>query len=540
MVKIKQKKLFSMILTLTGMLTPLLAQQSVLDVNVERDTSFAQFSLQELETFRTQYTREISRLESDRLELLNQGIKDSKLFLSRNPDSKTADRVLMRLAQLYYDQAQADFEVVMTEYDRLYELYDRGQIDNPPNEPRKNFRESLHTYAMVIEDYPESEYVDDALYHIGYLLEETGHLDSAFTFYDKTLNEFPTSELVPDLLMRIGEYYFNPPNNLVEIAITYYERILQYKTSPRYDEALYRLGWCYYRMSEYDKAITYFTLLADDIERSKPFDPNGVYTNPSLSEESIEYIGLSFLEKGGAQAAADYLQQIGGRSYGVDVLKRIGDVYLNEKEEYQQAIDSYNLLLDLYPDVKFAPLIQNKIVVGYRRLDESSLAFLARERLYHLYRDGSDWWKKNDNTSDREIAYALTESALRDNITFLTNTALEENRSDIYYQVVVESEKYLRSFASDSSAPLIHWNMALTYDTKLNQFDRAFDEYIKVSNDYWGSRYQRYAAKNAVALARDAAMSDISSARVRAEQQEPVSLSDLKKSANQEGVQDLN
>ncbi|MBD3374170.1 tetratricopeptide repeat protein [candidate division KSB1 bacterium] len=504
------------------------------------DSGFKQFSLDELERFRTHYTREITRLEVERADLLEQGIRDAELFLAHNPNSETADRVMMRLAELYYEKTQADFQEDMSEFDRLYALYERDQIDQPPVEPSKDLSSSLHMYALIIEEYPKSTYVDDAFYNIGFLLEESGHLDSAFTFYQKTLAEFPNTELKPDLLMRIGEYYFNPPNNQVEVAIEYYKQILEFETSPRYDEALYRLGWSYYRLSQYDRAISYFTLLADDVYNTRQFDPERKYTNPSLVEEAVEYIGLSFLEKGGPDAAINYLREIGGRPYGVDILERMGDAYMREKEDYALAIRAYELLLEEYPDVGVAPQVQNNIVLCLRRQEEDALAFLARDLLYTRYHQGTEWWEKNKDEQVRETAYILTETALRDNISWLLNSAQEEDRQDIYYQAVVESEKYLRSFPSDSSTPLIHWNMALTLDTKLDQQERAYDEYLKISNLYWDSQYQRFAAKNAVALARDAAMNAIAAAEEQAAKEEPVSIAELRKEAELEGTEGFN
>jgi cellulose synthase operon protein C len=504
------------------------------------DSGFRQFSLDELERFRTHYTREITRLEVERSDLLEQGIRDAELFLAHNPNSETADRVMMRLAELYYEKTQADFQEAMTEFDRMYSLYERNQIDQPPAEPEKDLSSSLHMYASIIEEYPGSSYVDDAFYNIGFLLEESGHLDSAFTFYQKTLAEFPNTDLKPDLLMRVGEYYFNPPNNQVETAIEYYKQILEFATSPRYNEALYRLGWSYYRLSQYDRAISYFTLLADDVYHTRQFDPERKYTNPSLVEESVEYIGLSFLEMGGPDAAINYLREIGGRTYGVDILERMGDAYMREKEDYTLALRAYELLLEDYPDVGIAPQVQNNIVLCLRRQEEDALAFLARDLLYTRYHKGTEWWEKNTDEQVREMAYVLTETALRDNISWLLNSAQEQDRQDIYYQAVVESEKYLHSFPSDSSTPLIHWNMALTLDTKLQQQERAFDEYLKISNLYWDSRYQRFAAKNAVALARDAAVNAIAAAEEQAAKEEPVSIAELSKEAELEGTEGFN
>lgn len=502
----------------------------------QRDSVLKTFSLEELERFRNYYTREITRLQNERLELRKRGIRDGELFLARKPNSTSGDKMMMRLAELYYEQAQDDFLIEMQEYDRLYSLYERGQSIQQPREPKKNISQALDLYVTVVEKYPHGDLVDDAVYNIGFLLEEAGFPDSSRAFYEKLVREFPQSNLMPDALMRLGEYYFNPPVNNVEAAISYFNKVTAYIESPRYNEALYRLGWCYYRTNDYPRAISYFTRLADDVQRTKTWDPLQKYTNPSLVDESVEYIGLSFLDYGGSDRAAGYLQQIGGRSYGVNILRRIGDAYFSEKEDYPNALKSFKLLLQLYPDASVAPAAQNRMVQCYRRMEDQASAFMARETLFNAYHEGSDWWNKNTDKEARKRALLYCESALRDNITVLLNRGQETNQLEFFNQAVLSSRKYLENFPTDSSAAMIHWNMALTLDAKLKQAQTAFDEYIKISNQYWDSRYQRNAAANAVALARDAAVGVIASAEKAAAQQE-ISLADLQKETrNPQGV----
>ncbi len=499
----------------------------------ESDTVLRGYTLDDVERYRNIYLRKISQLENERKQLRQKGIRDGEIFLSRHPESKIGDKVMMRLAELYYEQAQENYQNKMQEYDRLYNLYEKGDLRELPVEPQKELSSALNLYADVIEAYPASELVDDAFYNVGFILEEVGLSDSARVYYSKVITDFPASPLLPDVNMRLGEYYFNPPVNDLWTAIEYYEKVLKYRSSPRYDEALYRLGWSYYRLSDYPRAIAYFTLLADDVKMTKPFDPNQKYSNPSLVDESVEYIGLSFLEFGGSENAAKYLDEIGGREYGIQILKRIGDAYMDEKEDYDNALTAYNLLLKLYPNSPIAPSIQNKIVQAYRRLENSLMAYISRDLLFSRYKTDSDWWKINTDIDVREQAYALTESALRDNISVLLNRGQEANQIDLYEQSVVESRKYIESFPADSSSALIHWNMALTLDTKLNKKLEAYHEYIKISNLYWDSKYQRLAAENAVALAKEDAAQAIKLSMENMDKEEEKSIDGIRKQVSQ-------
>ena len=487
------------------------SQQSTTQDTLRRakiDSLMGTYSVEEILKYREQYQQKIDELREDKLKLREKGIRDAEGFIANNPDSKVLDKVLIRLAELYYEVAEDDYLHKMQDYDQLLEQWDAAERDTTLKEPVKDFSKSLSLYQRIITEFPHSDLVDDAYYNKGFILEERGEIDSALTIYQYLISEFQDSRYVPDAMMRMGEYYFNPPRNDIYQAIDYYKKILAFKDSPKYDEALYRLGWSYYRLSNFPEAVSYFTLLADDIERAKIFDPNQRFTNPSLRDESLEYIGISFLDYGGTEGAVRYLKNIGGRVYGIDILKKIGDVYMYEKEMYDEAIEAYETLLKMFPDHEQAPEIQEKIVLCHRHKKDDMRAYLSRDKLFNEYKPGSPWWQNHENEKLRDKVYQITERAMRDNINLLFQRAEYARDYDLYLQAVNDSRKYLRAFPADSMAPLIHWNMALTMDTKLGQADQAFEEYMKACDLYWNSKYQKFSAENAIALAKDAVEMD--------------------------------
>ncbi len=247
------------------------------------DSALASYSLEELQAYRQLYASRLAARERERAAIRQRGIRDAELFISQNPKSRILDEVMMRLAELYYEQAQEDFLMAMRQYEEDLAAYERGEGTSPPSEPPKQFDKPLRLLQGVIEQFPHSEYVDDALYNQAFILEELGKDTAAVALYRRLLEEFPDSRYVPNALLRVGEYYFNPPRNDLRTAIQFYERVLEYRDSPRYDEALYRLGWSHYRLSEFSQAISYFTLLADDIERIPRSATNRWSTSPLAS-----------------------------------------------------------------------------------------------------------------------------------------------------------------------------------------------------------------------------------------------------------------
>ncbi len=515
------KKIFvsMMMLVLWWMIAtqPVWSQQTTeLDASrkAKIDSLLNSYSIEDILNYREFYQKQISEFNIDKIKLRERGIAQAEKFIANNPQSNMLDRVMIRLAELYYEAAEDDYLQRMQEYDQQIEQFEAAGMDTTLTEPAKDLTRPLALYQRIIDEFPHSDLVDDALYNKAFLLEEIGQIDSALAIYKYVIEQFPASRYVPESLMRIGEYYFNPPKNEIDRAIEYYKKVLEFKDSPKFDEALYRLGWSYYRLNNFPEAVSYFTLLADDIERAKKIDPRQRYSNPTLRDESLEYIGISFLDYGGTQRAVEYLNRIGGRSYGAEILKKIGDVYMYEKELYNEAIEAYHVLLKMYPDHEEAPEIQEKIVACYRYMRDDKMAYVAREKLFNDYGPSSAWWQSHENERLREKVYHIVERALRDNINLLFQRAEANDDEYLYLQAVNDSRKYISVFASDSSAPMIHWNMALTLDTKLNQKNAAFEEYMRISDLYWNTRYQKYAAENAIALTKEMVEMDTTKKKV--------------------------
>lgn len=468
------------------------------------DSLLLDYSLEDLVELRTHYEQETDRLIGVQDSLRLVGIRDMENFVAMYPNSPALDKVLVRLADMQYEQAVKDFVRALAQYNRLAEQYEAGELTLEPAEPFPDYSRSLELFQRIIDEFPQSALVDDAIYNKGFLLEDIGEQRKAVSVYRELVEAHPESRFAPDALMRIAEFYFRPPFDKIDTAISFYKKVLAYKESPLYDAAMYRLGWAYYKLNDYPWAIAYFTLLADDIDRVRQWDPEAKHHFPAVQDEAIEYLGISFLDYGGAEDAANFFDKIGARDYGYQVFRRIGDAYMDVKEEYQDAIDAYQFLLAMYPDTPDAPFIQAKIAQAYKQLDDDRMAYVSRSELFEKF--GAEE-RSPDDVRDNKVR-DLTERSLRENIFYLLRQAQEKDDPNLYSQAVADCREYLRTFPTDSNAVRMHWNLALTLDTKLGLHEEAFEEYIKISNVYQRAKYQKQAAENAIATADELVKND--------------------------------
>ena len=504
------------------------------------DTLFHTMNIEELKNIQTEYQKRIELLNSEEGKTRNRGLEVTEEFLKREGGNiKDQDKILIRLAEYYYDEADekylAENENYNTEYAKYIEQLDQyyeNQLENEPVEPvqpKYDYSKVIAVYDKILNDYANSDFADDALYTKAYLLQQMDQGVESRRIYQEVIDRYPESHFAADAYMRLAEYYFDPREDkdteqtIVELqrAIRLYKKVLQYRDSKRYDEALYKLGWSYYRLSAsdpgyYSDAIIYFLAVVDDITRAEDLDPNNVASNPNVKDEAIQYIGISFSDDetyahAGVSNARRFIEDIGGREYGVEIMRSLGQTY-QTTERYSSAIDAYTELLDMYPLYEEAPQIKQNVAQTYYELGDDSAAYRTRNELFRNYNPKSEWYAhiEASDLPDRltylQQGHKLSERSLQTNLTLDYLKAQELDKSNqsssaMYQRVAQQCEDYLDVFPTDSNAYSVNWNYAQILDLKLNRFEEAYEQYIHVSNDYLETDFQQDAANNAIFVA---------------------------------------
>ena len=512
------------------------AQESLLS-----DSSLSVFSVEDLVKVRKVLAREREQLLKEQEKIRERGVEVTEEFLGKTKDENAnQDKILIRVAEYYIEEEQLDFERRYEQYEKDYEVFEgqlaafnRGELAVKPAEPaqpQRNYQEAIAIYDLIIKNFQESDLIDDAYYNKAYLLKEMDEDEAARQIFQSIIDEFPESQYAPEAYMKLAESFFypEPGDNTEETilklnkAIQLYKNVLEYKDSPRYDEALYKLGWSYYRLAGddpayYTDAIVYFMGVVQDIEKMKAYDPTGEIIRTDVKPEALQFIAASFIDpaydQSGVANAKTFIERLDKPAFGVDIMHNIGDRYA-KITQWDEAISAYSELLEMYPDFHYAPGVQKKIADAYIAKEEYERAFAERKLLFETYNPKSEWYaqlEKRENMENRiaalDEAYRLTEEAFRTNITYLYNKALAKeanpeldstNVKADYEEFVDLCKLYLENYQTDEQAYEINWALAYVYDTRLFRFEEAFTEYIRVSNDYLETGHQFDAAINAI------------------------------------------
>ncbi len=512
-IKQKFKTIFWALLLALFLPVHLIAQDDLEEhiLELAADSLLNGFSLDELTKFREFYQGEIQNVIQESNLLQEKILQDGEKLFSINPDHDFMDRILYRMGDFYFRKTKDEFFKEMEKYEEAFTQFEEGKTTELPEEPKPDYSASLKMYKIILEKSPDSKLTDGTLYHYAFALEKSYRSEEAVPYYMQLTNQYSSSRYAPEALIRLGEFHFSPIHRDLDKAIEYYTKALDYRDTHRYNEALYKLGWSYYLIERYSDAVYSFTVLVQDIEEYEHEPGSKKFVNPTLKNEALEYIGVCFRYFGGLDKVLTYVDSLGRPGYGAEVLKKLGDIYRENEEKYIQAKFVYMALLERYPYYLESPKIQEKIVLCAKGIEDDDEVFLAQQRLFDVYRPESEWQiqvQQLDIDPYQKLkvlqnASQKAELAQRANINLLIS--LGEKKKDAgYYQLVVEeAKKYLTTFQFDTSAYIIHWNMALILDTKLNQKEEAYQEYLRICNDYLSDEYKRNAAENAIVLARE-------------------------------------
>ena len=394
------------------------------------------------------YEPQISLNEKEEKQRRMDAIAVLEGFLRKYPtDKKWTPDVMFRLAELYYEKSSDEFLTAQENYQKALDS------PNPPagQPPKADYSQTVSLYRRLLVEFPNYRLLDATYYLLGFCLGEmgqdaearqallalvcanqyrpldppsklpvsTGSTKSALVdFYKECTPIKKESKFLPEAWTRVGEMHFDAAE--LAYAISAYGRVLQFKDSPYYDKAIYKLAWSYYRDNRFIDAIREFDGLVKWADSKKAA---GDKFGSELRPEAVQYLGISFSEpdwdgdtipdpETGLQRAQNFYRGRESEPHVKEVFQRLGDIYF-DSTNYPEAIAVYKYILQMWPYFADAPKLQEKIVKAFERDRNLIAAAKEREMLGRNYSKGSDWYKQNINNPEAlAVAAQLAEDAL--------------------------------------------------------------------------------------------------------------------------------
>ncbi len=454
----------------------------------------------EIQAMRDRYEQERAQLQIETRALEDSIIARGEIFLATYKQN------------INYSHYLSKQEMIVDFLYRLAEIYyQRGEEEFFAANDIAAFKPALEKYQRIIDEFPASDYVDDALYNIAYVKNSSRVPDDqqeAIKLYKTLIEKYSTSPFVAEAYWRVGEYYFYQEPAQTAEAINFYAALLNYPDTHWYARGLYKIGWCHFRNAEYPQAIDYFTRT---VEAS--LDSAAAYQDvlfASMLDEALEYISVCYAQEesewsgAGVAAAVAFVQadSIRLHTYGERIIEYLGDIHKFQLGKYDKAVEAYQAHIHLYPLSPKAPWVQEKIINLYAaNLRDFPRAYDEKDLLFQAYRAGTDWDKANPDSALRSAANVIIEKYYTQNISETIGRALQTNDRSLLERSVQMSRNYLEFFPQGPNAYTVNFNLAVLLERNLAESEQAYAEFLKVSKDYPDDKHRKESAVNAAIIA---------------------------------------
>jgi TolA-binding protein len=427
-----------------------------------------------------------------------------KLLLAKGPADDTKAEMMLRLADLYFQQGRYLYLKEMAAFDKRYE-----ECFNTPNcQPesisadnsgsREWQEKSIKLYEGILKSYPRYTRADQATFFLGSALKDIGKEVEAAEAFKQLVKLYPESEFVADAYVLIGEYYFNVENNAFG-ALKAYLKASTYTTSPKYTYSMYKLGWCYYNVGEYGKAIDTMKVVVDK-------SLSGEQTNKSsmeLQDEALKDLVRFFADADQMNEAIEYFTKLGRADLIRTTLKRLASMFY-EQGKFDRAIEMYRRLILDAPSAKDNPEYQTEIISAYKKMGQREKVIEEINRLRTDYGNESAWARANaaDPAAVTE-AQTKIEGQLRGIAVDYHNTARQYDRSKhpdamkVYDLARSAYQTYLELFPKNEHTYEVRYAYGeLLY--RLKDYKGAYEQYMAVVDLNPTGKHSRFCAESAI------------------------------------------
>jgi TolA-binding protein len=207
--------------------------------------------------------------------------------------------------------------------------------------------DAIKAYAQLVSAFPDYERMDEALFYLGYSLDEIArtfpekkveYASKARDIYKKLIKEYPGSKYVPNAYLSFAEFYFNDGD--MGNALKFYKEVAKYEDSNIYGFAIYKQAWCLYNMQDYKGTIEKFVNVID-YAKAHPEDPNA---GALLKQARMELV-MPYAQIGTPDHAWEFFQK-----YGEDMAQKemqgLAENYFGQGM-WPEAIATYHKLMEI-------------------------------------------------------------------------------------------------------------------------------------------------------------------------------------------------
>ena len=293
-------------------------------------------------------------------EKLDEEIHLAEQLLSLENSCDGTAPIRFRLADLNWEKAQRSALKA--------EEFNVG-ADNKKNYLRlvRQYRgRSIKDYERIVNDCQEYKDYPKVLYYLGKALVAVERDKEGATYFKRVIKDFPDSEWIADAWFSMGEYFFNTAKDVTS-ALRAYQRSADFPASEVYGLSVYKQGWCYINMGDWDLALDRFqeVIRASEDPKSQ-LDQRGRF---SLKREGLRDYVRAYSHVGDSKSAFKNFTRVGGSSAVQKMMEDLGNWFI-QQGKHREVVLVYRDLIQRNLKSSRLPVYQGRIVDAASRLGD--------------------------------------------------------------------------------------------------------------------------------------------------------------------------
>ncbi len=247
----------------------------------------------------------------------------------------------------------------------VYAIYQRALIEGLQGKDT----EKILGLETIVDDFPKSEFADDALLELGTTYQSINQLARASQTLDRLVRQYPNSELRNEALLQLGLVSYNQGSP--ETALNYYKQIFSNNPSPEEARAaMQALQEIYVQDLGRPNDYVAFLETVPGFKLDKDARDSINFAAATIQYQSGNYDRA-------IEQYSQYLQQYPKGAYALEAYFRRADSYLIQ-EKYKEALKDLEAVIQRGQSQYFAESLEKAALIAYN----SELDFDKAYRYY--------------------------------------------------------------------------------------------------------------------------------------------------------------
>jgi len=424
-------------------------------------------------------------------------IESLKKIIDLSPDQTEAPGLLFRLGELYWEESKFhEFEAnrkdddlikAMNRNDAAAQTRAKAEKAELIAKAKQYGKLALEQYTKIVQGYPNFERTDEVLFFLGQFLMEDGQDRKALVAYERLVKKYPKSKYLPDAWLAFGDYFFNNSKGKrteLERALEAYKRSAEFTESQVYAYALYKQGWCYFNMADYQAAKDKFktVVLYGELAGANAERDGGKSGKSGLVKEARADYVRTYARDGDVMAAKDDFSKVATKPEDrFAMMKQLANLYYGDGKDREAAI-TYNALIKEKPLSPESPGFQAKIVDCVLRMGNKERTVAQVRRLVKITKEveASGIIKEDKDKRLLDEANELAERTLSNLAVTWHNEARKTRDEETFKYADAIYGDYLTLFPENPKAYDMRFFWAELLNDNLNNYEKASANYTLV------------------------------------------------------------